>query len=538
MITNRLTKGYDLTHEELDENFRTFDSKQITLSGIGEVCPIGDKWVFSTIPTTSLEYAIIGTSSFTQGIMTETPITTEVKAFVAKNKNINHTATLNPKPIEEFYVFEEIEVEYNPNIDNTVNVIFSDYVDLIEISTNIAESPAESTDLHFINGEATSMLGEGIVNGLYTSVGGNGDLPKIYFRVLDTILPPSLGSEIDPLGDGSQIHYFKLDGDGLDVCGNGVITGNDSYNSSVHLWGTHCLEVVNNAELYIDLHESAYNTGVLSVLYAGRRKDGDGLADLQMADNTYRSKSIVGLRNSTNELLHTMGSLLGQHTVFSADLDYITNSFFIGDEISSGTTEDGSGIAIDPYAWAVTNNTFFTRDNTTTDYSVGFAAYHGENPPIWDYLRNEDQTDTQFSIDSIRKLVISDPDPDTDWDVGNAYMDGIRVFNRHLKPSETMALNSTGLGEILPTLYTTDITDVGSYQSVYHVVESGSGVGINLSVDSNLVSFGIGTVDYINVLITYEYRVAMLANEFSIKIDKVNANFAGNKITVKGYKQL
>ena len=532
MITYRDEKGYALTHEELDENFRTFDPSEIEFTGIAKWCPEGDKYVISIEKDTSANYVLVGDSSFQSGIMTSTPVSGNIKAIVPESREIDHTVDVSPKPFTEFSLVETQQKQYDDSTPQTIGILFSQIVDLIEVELNITNVPETHTSASYVNGYLLGI--DTYSTGYYNAHSVSGDNSNLVFNVISQATIPTISNDNDPFGDSSQVHYFKFDGDVADELANGIITGSGTAFVTDSLIGDQSLKLYNENELELDLIDTDFqNNDGFTLIYTGIRGNNQQMIALNDPDNTSKSRTILSL--SKNDIGYkAIGTSTGAHYhyTYPEDKEWTTDAFGYGSMLSGGFLL--GDFTPSDYTWITSAYTLHNLSNGLLDFSI--IGWDGYKKTTATYVSTETKPINDFSGGfpdhiSFNKGI----DASTSWNNEEVYLDVLRVFNRPLTGLEQIAITSPSNGENV-NVYNTDETKIITYASVYKIDESAPGVDIDLIKGSNLVSLGDATVDFANRKITYQYRVSMISDSFTFNIKYSDGDINGDTITVRGYK--
>ncbi len=532
MITYRTEKGYDLTHEELDENFRFFDKNTINFQGVASSCPIDDIWITSIEKKTDSEYLILGNGAFDFGVMTSTPIDVSISAIIPYGRKTEFDLQIIPVLFENYSLSEVKEVSFNGANEDTVIVEFASNVELIEISTNVFYSPAlASYDGRYENGQVATLNVVLPLENHYKATYGAVSGKEIQFNVTASIPIPSLESvsDVDPFGDSSQVHHFKFENSIIDENGNANIVGNVSY-SAISLYGTSSLKMVNENELTLDLENTdfAINEG-FSIVYAGRRSEGSTFPSYGDPPNMFKYREMLTIQGGNGTKM--LAEELGMHQYFEGwtPEDSLHDRF--GGQIVSGWRSAPEGYD-DDYEWYTVVENFYVIGSEIRRSSFGWGAYYGS--AVWcqnNFADTNYATSNYYPHTLHFNKALGYP---TDWVNCEALIDGLRVFNRPLSMSEKVTLTQHINGSAV-LAYQTDSNEKGTYRKIYSIDDSAPIPSINIIVNNTDISIGEGILDLDNRVIEYQKRVALYGNRFVFKISPASGGFQGSKMIVKGY---
>jgi len=234
MITYRSEKAYDLTHEELDENFRSFDNDNADIVGTDIYCPEGDKYIYDIAYITDRNYVLFGASPSQYGVMGSTPISVPFTALLDATAKINHNGSITPTDIAGFSLLDTVNAELPINQNQQIesfDIEFSEFVDLIEIESDITTASINyETSIPYNDGYLVGSIGS-LTTGVDYVAYDFGELGFVDFQVSSTtpVTIPTSWNDLDPFGDGSQVHFFKFEGNLIDEMSNGTISGSASY---------------------------------------------------------------------------------------------------------------------------------------------------------------------------------------------------------------------------------------------------------------------------------------------------------------------
>ena len=544
MITYRNIKGIDLTHEELDENFRTFDMDAVSAIAINTFCPIGDKYIFVTKYDTSKEYSILGSPISQTGIMTATPIVIPLNALVSGTPKTKYNANITPEPIENYSLADTKVVQIDG--DGTYNVDFNLNVDLIEVESNISHIPSSGGSYGtYLNGHivTTSTL-----------------TPTDIFTVDDeTVI--TLGNELtipasfvdnDPFGDASQVHYFKFEGNLIDENGNSNITGNASFGTEA-LYGTQALKLTNEEELQLALENSNFSlNGGWSLIVAGRRSEGSTLHNASGINSSEVRKMLGAV---SNDYVDNIVSQTGSHLWAYLPPTEFESWFNTADiQITKKTSNDvfiSSGKIVevringkvsttdDPYVYFTGCYQTIIRDGGLITYGTGWTTPSGD-APVWQVEGEEGILSS--TLTTMPHTIKFNHEGSTGG--GEMFMDGLRVFNRPITGLEMATVTKHPTGNAVK-VYDTNTTKKGHSTDVSLINDLADIQDIALEVDGTQATLGTPTKivgDYSDqsiFKITYQYRVGVTTDKVALVMSNISSStFYGDTITVKGYKKI
>lgn len=538
MITKRIDKGYALTHEELDANFSEFDESKKAIVGLETYCPTGDKYIYSVDFRSNKNYALIGASPFQSGIMGSTTIPVAFQAVLNKSSNINHSGAIIPTDISNFAVGETLTPLFPTEFDTVtyLDISFTQPVDLIEIESDIVgKSLTLVKSLPYVDG---FLIGDttGLSTGVeYLAYGGEGDVEYIPFQLgtLQTI--PATFNDLDPFGDGSQIHLFHFENNLIDGMGNANIQGTASF--TTHVWsGSNALLLKNDAGLTLTPQTTdMLANGGWCVTTAFSRGSGTGVWYGDGGGFVYSHiKDILTWNDGSQENKILMYRELYGY-VYDLEIIFVNDEVRLrpqDDRVESGSKVYHPSIPADPYEYAIGAYQVRYAGGKSYEYDTGWSRPYGV-----DFVYKLPEYELKDATTALPTGMTFDWPSLTAPNAIESEMDEMRIFNRPLNPLE-IATVTLPAGETHPNITSTTSTEWGRKSSIGLIDINGAKQTIDIDIGGTLYSFGSATVDEVNNKITYQYKIAYGTLNLRLRINRPSNAWYGENFTIKGYRKI
>lgn len=536
MITYRATKGFALTHEELDDNFREFDDNDKALSVGTLYCPIGDKYVFDIAYGTDKNYALVGASPYVVDIMGASTQDLPFNAVVNGSTTYNHSGAVIPLDISGFTLVETVEVAY-PRIEGSgFTVDFAQEVDLIEVEWDASSCVITNAlfNTYYVNGEVVNPSSTPTVGVDYYSL----DL-TVSCKFIAEVIMPLTWNDTDPFGDGSQIHYFKFENNLIDENSNGTVSGTASY-SSHSLVGNNALKLVTGDTLTLPLLNTNMltNNGYSYTCGFSTSAGSDVLGLLEPVTPVIKHSPLMTFKNALTSLV---------------SLDHIATHFYNFILVYTTVTERiemSSDYAVQTF-WhqKCSDNQKCSTNNPS--YASGWSNcefYGGRTSEVSGGWSNNG--DAISFVEPTYPSAQNDPDGFDTVEVpttlafmengasgAEAEIDELRIFDRPLKPSEGYMLSNL-LGQTMPIFWSTD-GGAGHADRLGTLTNFTTCALTSVLVNGVYESLGTATANSTTFIITNQYRLAYKAQSYTMTTTARNtgAVWYGENCRVRGYKK-